>query len=141
MPRLKITLPERFIFSTEVRIRIGDINFRNHLGHEGLIGVMHEARAHFLEGLGYFETGSSLPGLILTDIQVAFLRQVIYGQTLRVELAFTGFTDKGFDVIHRVTDVETGDEIARAKIGLLCYDYRQQRTVPAPQHFREKLSG
>jgi len=53
MSRLDIPLPEKFIFSTKIPIRIGDINRASHLSHVNLIQILEEARAQFVVNLGY----------------------------------------------------------------------------------------
>ncbi|NDG84238.1 MAG: thioesterase, partial [Proteobacteria bacterium] len=56
MPRIKIDLPERFAFSTELSLRITDINYGGHLGNDAVLGLVHEARVRFLKHHGFSET-------------------------------------------------------------------------------------
>jgi acyl-CoA thioesterase FadM len=44
-------------------------------------------------------------------------------------------------MVYRVSDAETGIEIARAKTGFLLYNYQQQKVAKIPQDFREKFSN
>ena len=139
MARLKIALPDKCIFSTKIPIRIGDINRGGHLGHDSGLVISAEARERFLQSLGFSNDGTGEVGLIMADVSVMYLRQGRYGQTLKVEIAITDLIPKWFDIVHKVTDAETGLELARAKTGLLFYDYHQQRIIPIPQDFREKF--
>lgn len=141
MARLKITLPDEFVFSTKIPIRIGDINRGGHLGNESILVIIEEARERFLQSLGFSNTGTDGVGLIMADVSVMYLRQGRYGQTLEVEIALSNFTTKWFDMVYKVTDAETSLELARAKTLLLFYDYHQQRIIPVPHDFREKFSG
>ncbi|RMF54479.1 MAG: thioesterase, partial [Calditrichaeota bacterium] len=43
MARLKLTLPEKFHFTTELSIRISDVNYANHLGNDAVLSLIHEA--------------------------------------------------------------------------------------------------
>jgi len=43
MARVKIDLPEEFIFSTEIEVRIGDVLAGRHLGNHSLIAMLNEA--------------------------------------------------------------------------------------------------
>ncbi|MFC2024019.1 acyl-CoA thioesterase [Chloroflexota bacterium] len=140
MARLKITLPNEFVFSTKIPIRIGDINRGGHLGHESFLVIIEEARERFLQSLGYTSAVTNGVGFIMADVCVMYLGQGRYGQTLEVEIAINDFTAKGFDMVYRVTDAETGLELARAKTGYLFYDYQQQRTIPVPHDFRKKFT-
>ena len=141
MARLKIILPDKFAFSTKIPIRIGDINRGGHLGHESFLVIMEEARERFLQSIGYSETSTDGIRFIMPDVSVMYLRQGHYGQTLEVEIAIVDFTTKGFDMVYKLTDAETGLELARAKTSLLFYDYQRQRTIPVPRDFREKFTG
>jgi acyl-CoA thioester hydrolase len=140
MARTKITLPDKFVYSTKIPIRIGDINRSGHLGHESFLIVIEEARERFLQSLGYSTDNTGKIGLIITDASVMYLGQSRYGQTLEIEIAITDLTNKWFEITYRVTDAETGLELARAKTGSLFYDYHKQRTVPIPRDFRDKFS-
>jgi len=140
MARIKIPMPEKFVFSTEIPIRIGDINYGNHLGHESFIVIIAEARTRFFQSLGHAQAGTDGFSHIIADLGIMYLGQGYYGQTLRVDIAVTDSTDKGFDMVYKVTDAKTGLELARAKTGLVFYDYRQQKTTSVPQDLREKLS-
>ena len=139
MARLRITLPDRFVFSTEIPVRVGDINHGGHLGHESLLVIMEEARERFLESIGYSEFIADGVGFIMADIGVMYLRQGHYGQILKVEMAVTDFTTRGFDIVYRITDAAAGLELARAKTGHLFYNYQLQKTIPVPQDFRERF--
>jgi acyl-CoA thioester hydrolase len=142
MARIQIQMPEKFVFATEIPIRIGDINFTGHLGFDSLLSIIAEARLRFLQNFGYQEDGSGRGfGFIVTDVNVTYVGQGYYGQTLKIEMAATGIAAKGFDVVYRVSDVKTGREIARAMTAQLIYDRGQKKVVPLPDDFREKLSA
>ena len=130
MARVKITLPDKFVFSTTIPIRIGDINRGGHLGHESFLVIIEEARERFFQSFGYSSGDNGSVGFIMADLSIMYLRQGSYGQTLKVEITITDLTAKAFDIIHKVTDAETGLEIARAKAGCLFYDYQQQKIIP-----------
>ena len=49
MPRVIVELPKKFIFSTDIAVRISDINYGGHLGHDSIISLIHEARVRFLK--------------------------------------------------------------------------------------------
>jgi acyl-CoA thioester hydrolase len=58
-----------------------------------------------------------------------------------VEMAAAEFTERGFDLVFRVSDSETGEEVARAKTGMLCFDYQEQKITHVPDDFRKRLMG
>jgi len=139
MARLKITLPDKFVFSTKIPIRIGDINRGGHLGHESFLVIIEEAHERFLRNLGYFKDGTRGIGLIMVDVSIMYLRQGRYGQILEVKNAVTDFTTKGFEMVYKISDEKTGLDLARAKAGYLFFDYQQQSTIPVPEDFKKKF--
>ena len=44
MSRIKIPLPEKKDFSTEIKLRISDINYGGHMGNDAVLTIVHEAR-------------------------------------------------------------------------------------------------
>ncbi len=139
MARLKIDFPDNFIFSTEIPVRIGDMNRGMHLGHEIFLVIIEEARARLLAKFGYTDTDIKGLGLILTDASIVYLSQVRYGQTLKVDIAVIDFSSRGFDMVYRISDTKTGVESARAKTGVLLYDYKQQKVTTIPEDFKRQL--
>ena len=135
---MRLELPERFPFVTEIPIRIGDINYGGHLGHDAVLPIMHEARLRYLISLGYDE--GNIEGLtyLMTDAVILYRAQAFYGQTLRVYVAAGDFTRKGCDFYYLLADRDSGSEIVRAKTGFVFYDAREGRTAPVPEAFRRR---
>lgn len=140
MPRIEIDLPEKYTFSTSIPIRIGDINRGRHLGHDAILPIMEEARQHFYKSLGYAETDIEGAALIIADVGIIYKKQGYYGQTLKIDLAVTELTSRGFELVYRISDNDTGDEMFTAKTGMLFYDYERQKVLPVPDGFRKKLA-
>ena len=44
MARIKLEMPEQFMGSFQVPVRITDINYGNHLGNDAFVSILHEAR-------------------------------------------------------------------------------------------------
>ncbi len=47
MSRLELNIPEVEIYSTQIQVRIGDINFAGHLAHDAILSLVHQIRAEF----------------------------------------------------------------------------------------------
>jgi acyl-CoA thioester hydrolase len=140
MARIEIASPSRYVFSTEIAIRIGDINRGRHLAHDAVLSIMEEARVRFMNSLGYKDEKIDGVGLIMVDAGVIYRKQGFYGQTLRVEIAVADMTSKGCDIVFRISNAETGEEMVRAKNGILFFDYRTQKVAPVPESFKTKFA-
>jgi acyl-CoA thioesterase FadM len=137
MARVEIDLPDRFLFRTEIPLRIGDINYGGHLGNDAVLSIVHEARVRFLASHGWSELDLERGvGIILADAVLVYRAEGVYGMTLAVELAAADVRTRSCDLLYRLSDVATGREIARAKTGLLFFDYRARKLTSAPRAFR-----
>ena len=133
MARVKVALPDTFSCTTEIPVRITDLNYGGHLGNDALLGILHEARVQFLRSLGMendYDPVSKL-GLIMVDAAVEYKGEAFHGDVLHINMAAADPNKYGFDVVYHVHN-QAGKEIARAKTGMLCFDYnvRKLRLLP-----------
>jgi acyl-CoA thioester hydrolase len=142
MPRLEIPLPEKYIFSTQIPIRIGDINRAAHLSHVNLVQILEEARARFVTHLGYKDEFniSQGKGFILADLQVIFEGQSYYGQVLQIEIGVTDIQEKSFGLVYLITNSENKSRVAIARTTILTFDYQMQKVIPLPEDLRKQLT-
>jgi acyl-CoA thioesterase FadM len=133
--RIKLNLPETFSFSTDVRVRISDINYGNHLGNDALLSLVHEARLQFLQSRGFSELDIDGCGLILTDAVIVYKSQGFHGDLLTIFAAVDDFNKYGCDIFYKVIRKNGGKEVARAKTGIVFFDYNRQKMVPVPAAF------
>jgi len=139
MARIKIGLPDKFIFKTEIPIRITDINYGGHLGNDSLLSIIHEARVRFLKHLEYSESNVEGNGIIMIDAGVQYKSEGFYGDELLVEVTVSDFTGIGCDFVYRLTNKESNKEIAVAKTGIVFFDYKKRKTAPVPIEFKKKI--
>ncbi|MFZ0610783.1 MAG: thioesterase family protein [Desulfobacterales bacterium] len=135
MARIAIPLPEVFSFTTDIQVRIGDINYGNHLGNDALLSLVHEARVRFLQSLGFSELNIAGSGLMLTDAAIVYKSQAFYGDLLTVFMAVGDFNKYGCDFFYKVTQKTSGKEVAHAKTGAVFFDYSHQKMVAVPAAF------
>jgi acyl-CoA thioester hydrolase len=136
MGRIRLELPKRFGFSTEIPVRISDVNYGGHLGNDSLLSLTNEARLRFLKQNGFSESNIEGFSLIMIDAVVVYKSEGFYGDVLRIEVATDNFTGYGFDLIYRIANRETGKEIARVKTGVAFFDYKRNKVVRVPERFR-----
>ncbi len=135
MARIELNLPDNFSFSTDVRVRISDINYGNHLGNDALLSLVHEARLQFLQSRGFSELDIDGCGLILTDAVIVYKSQGFHGDLLTILAAVGDFNKYGCDFFYKVIRKNGGKEVARAKTGVVFFDYNRQKMVPVPAAF------
>lgn len=141
MARAKIELPEKFIFSTEIEIRISEINYGGHLGNDSLLTILQEARLRFLKHHGFSEKNVAGYSIIMADAVIIYKSQAYYGEVLSIEISLADFSKHACDMIYRVCKKSEGKEVARAKTRIAFFDYQQNKTVTIPESFLTILQG
>ncbi len=137
MARIKLDLPEHFPFATELRVRITDVNYGGHMGNDSLLGLLHEARVRFLDRCGFSELNICGLGLIMADSVIVYKSEAFPGESLEIAVTATDFNKYGCDFVYRVTEKLSGREVARAKTGIVFFDYARRAIQPVPPAFRE----
>ena len=135
MARVKIELPNEFLFKTEIPIRISDINYGGHLGNDAVLSIAHEARLRFLKQYNFTELNVGGAGIIMVDAAVQYKSEGLHGDIVLVEIAVTDITGVGCDFVYRCTNKNTGTVIAIVKTGIVFYDYNRKKIVSVPEKF------
>ena len=144
MERIKINLPEIFSFSTNIPVRITDLNYGGHVGNDAFLSLIHEARMQFLHQFGYSEMNVAGVGLIMSDVGIEYKRELAYGDVVKISVAATGFDRLGFDLFYLIELIGEGDKniiAGKAKTGMLCFDYTNKKKASIPALAIEKMSG
>lgn len=141
MGRVKLDLPENFGFKTELSVRIGDINYGNHLGNDSVLSLIHEARLRFLIHHGFSELDIDGFGIAMADSVVMYMSEGMYGDPLTIEVTTDDFNRYGCDFLYRITNKKTGKEVARAKTGVVFFDYGAKKVVQIPEKFKTVMGG
>lgn len=135
MARLNIELPARWHFETELEVRISDINFGGHLGHDRVVSLMHEARARMFASAGFAELDIGGAGIILQDLGVVYIAEAFFGDRLRVAIAARDFWERGCELVYQLMRTQDNIEVARGRTGLVFFDYKARQAIAAPEPF------
>ena len=136
MPRVRLNPPERVIFTTCVDIRVTDLNYGKHLGHMELIGLLHHARAEFLDTHGMTEINVEGRTLLVVDLAVSYRSEAFFGQTLIIDIGLVFEGSRGLEFTYGVRDQATGELVAVAQTGVVFADPEARAVVQVPQTLR-----
>ncbi|MEW5008034.1 MAG: thioesterase family protein [Cycloclasticus sp.] len=140
MARVEITYPEPTLFTHELSVRVTDLNFADHLAHDKVISLLHEARAQFFIANGLSEMDVDGAGIIMADLATNYRGEAFYGQILSIEISLGDFSAKGCDIFYRVSCKDNDKLIAIAKTGIVFMDYSTRKLVDVPKVFL-KIAG
>lgn len=139
MARLTLEFPEeQYCYSTQLTVRVTDINGANHLGNDSMISMISEARARFLYQFGVREKESGT-GIIVTDLATTYRAEGHARDQLLFEVGVMDFNKYGGDITFRITRPQDGRLIAMAKSGFVFFDYQAGKVAPMPEAFRAKF--
>ena len=82
MARIKIDLPANTIARVKLKVRIGDINYGNHVGNDSFVSFIHEARIQWLQQNNFSEMDINGTGLIMADLAIEFKKEAHYGEDI-----------------------------------------------------------
>jgi 4-hydroxybenzoyl-CoA thioesterase len=141
MARIKIDIPVRLPFFTEITVRITDANYAGHLGNDSVFSLTHEARERFLRSLGFREDDIDGYGIIMNDAAVIYRSESFPGEVLRVDVGIGDLHRKGCDMLYRFSCVEDGREVARVKTGIVFFDFEARKMVSTPIAFLDAIAA
>lgn len=139
MEKIQITLPEQWVFETLLSVRIGDINYGNHLANDAVLRLAHEVRLQFLIANNYSEMNVENTGLIMANAVIQFIKQAFYGDELLCKIGFGHIGKTHFDLITQMVRTTDNQEIARIKTGMVCFNYERQKVQAIPKAFLDKF--
>jgi len=134
MERIKLNLPEQFLFSTNIAVRITDINYGGHVGNDSFLSLIHEARQQFLNHYQYSEMNFAGTSLIMADVAVEYKKELSYGDVVKISVTAIGFDKLGFDIFYllEVIQEEKNYIAGKAKTGMMCFDYQNKKRMQVP---------
>jgi len=139
MPRVTLVEQPAYEHTYTMMVRVTDINHAGHLGNEALLGLVHEARTHFLKALN-FDTivGSQQPaGLIIADMAVNFKAEGFAHEEVSVDSQIDEPGQKSFRLFHRIR--RGGQVIALVETGMVAYSYSARQVTNLPCGFLSAL--
>jgi 4-hydroxybenzoyl-CoA thioesterase len=139
MARVRVDLPQDFDYSTELQIRVSDLNYGAHLGNDAVLSLVHEARMRFFRSLGFDELNIDGVGILIADAAIEYRAEGFYGEWLLVSLAVQEIGRKGCDLVYRLVNRDTGTEVARVKTGVVFFDHGAKKVVRIPPAFLGRL--
>lgn len=131
----------KLLFSTTIPVRIDDINFSNHLGHDKLVTLLHNARVLFLKKYELSEMNCFDTGLIMLNLKVDYLYQSFYGDVLQFDLYLENLEKAKIEFGYKVTNNKVNKTIATATTVMGFFDYHKQKLIRPPAKFIEMINS
>jgi acyl-CoA thioesterase FadM len=143
MNRIKIDLPDKWLFTANVSVRITDINYGNHAGNDAIVGLIHEARMMWLHTYGCTELDIEGTGIIMSGLMIEFKNEAYYGDLMEIKIFCGNTTPKSFELYYSVSTNRNAAMflIAKAKSEMISFDYAEKKIINMPLKLKEILSS
>jgi acyl-CoA thioester hydrolase len=140
MPRAKIEEQASYPFSTELDVRVSDLNYGGHLGYDRLLGLAHEARLLLFRELSVTEQdlGDGRTGVVVADVAAVYQGEAFVHEVLSFEIRPVDVGRGSFRLAHRIRKRD-GTNVALLEIGFAAFDYGTRKPVALPAGFRSAL--
>ena len=142
MERVKIEIKGEIIATIQLRVRITDINYGNHVGNDAFVGLLHEARMQWLQQYQFTELDIAGTGLIMSDLVFEFKNESFYGEEIEITISVGDISGVSFDLFYKLATMRNDKSIllAHAKTGMVCYDYDKKKITPIPNELKQILT-
>jgi acyl-CoA thioesterase FadM len=133
MPRIRLKPLDYYPFSTNITVRVTDLNYGGHLGNDSLLTLVHEARVAFLASYNLSETDCGGVSLTMGDAAIVYQGEAYAGDDINIEVAAGEPSESGFRLFYRLTRSSDSKKIALAETGMVCFDYKAKKIMPLPK--------
>jgi acyl-CoA thioesterase FadM len=142
MARVKLELPEKFLTTVTIPVRITDLNYGKHLGNDSFVSIIHEARVQWLHQHHLSELGINGTGLIMSDLAIEFKQESYYGDIIDIKIGVAEISKVSFELYYSLSTTRDGKNIllANAKTGMVCYDYSAKKVAAIPKELKNILN-
>jgi len=143
MARIKIDFPDNIIASIKLKVRIGDINYGNHVGNDAFVSLIHEARLQWLLQNNFSEINAGGTGLIMADLGIEYKKEAYYGEEILIEIGTGEIARVSFELYYQLSTERNHEKVllAKAKTGMVCYNYDLKKTVSVPESLQVILQA
>jgi acyl-CoA thioester hydrolase len=128
-------------FYHPVEVRYGDLDPQGHLNNAKFLTYFEQARIQYWIQMGFFTKDQSFMeiGVIVADVHLTYLAPVYFGQVIKVGVRVAKLGNKSMTWEQNIVEANTGKELARGELVIVAYDYKDEKTIPLPQLWREKI--
>jgi acyl-CoA thioester hydrolase len=130
-----------FRFYHPIEVRYGDLDPQGHVNNAKHLTYFEQARVAYMIELGLFTKDQSFMeiGVILADVHITYFAPIYFGQNIKVGVHVAKFGNKSMTWEQNILDGDTGKEVAKGEVIIVTYDYKEGKTIPIPQEWRERI--
>lgn len=126
-----------FKFSIPLKVRIGDINYGNHVGHHVYFLYFQDARIAYLNQFGCSELDIFGYGMIMASADCRYKRELKLGDEIEITCRVSELKSKLFIMAYQI---ERSNVIcATGTTTNVCFDYGKRQITDLPRKFIDAI--
>ncbi|TGK64742.1 acyl-CoA thioesterase [Leptospira wolffii] len=139
--------PPSYSFRTDIQVRRSDTRsatvvgglYVSHLTYETLIPLVNEAFDAFLESNSWSKADIAGANIIVPKMEVEYKSEAKAGDNLEFGVGVSNLGRKSCELDVFAVQKTSREEVAKAKIYLVFYDYVAKKTLEIPETFRKRF--
>ncbi len=135
MERVKIHLPERFLYTHQFFIKPEDINEANHMGNERILVYANRVREQMFQHLNLkLNDEINGHGTIVANHSIHYKNEGFLDDVIICNAGVSTVTECSFDLIFQFVK-QDGKVLALVRTGCVYYEYSQRKIRHLPEDF------
>ena len=126
-------------FSIPLTVRVGDLNYGNHVGHHKFLLYFQEARIAYLAQFGCSELDIKGLGMKVTAVQCRYKRELFLGDDIDVYCKVSELKSKRFTMQYQINKQEI--VCAFGTTDNVCFDNNAKRVARLPIDFIDDIKN
>lgn len=141
MERVKLDFPaEAIIHRHPLTVRVTDMNYGRHLGHDALVSLLHEARIQAFAALDLQEWDMYGHPSVVADLAVQYQSEARWPDALIIETAVPEPQGKALTIYQRIRKSDSQQLVATARVNQLLIDLATGRPAEVPEQVKQALA-
>ncbi len=128
-----------FNFSIPIKVRIGEINYGNHVGYQNYLLFFQDARIAYLDQFGFSEHDVAGYAMMVSTVECKYKKELLLGDEISVDCRVSRLRPRAFIMEYRILRSE--EVCATGTTTNLCCDYTSRKVVPLPPLLIEAIKS
>lgn len=142
MERVKLDFPaEAVIHRHPLTVRITDMNYGRHLGHDAVVSLLHEARIQAFAALDLPEWDMHGHPSVVADLAIQYHSEARWPDALLIETAVLEPQGKALIIYQRIYQADSEQLVATSRVNQLLIDLATGRPVEVPTQVKQALAN
>lgn len=121
-----------------VQVRFSDVDMMGHVSNTVYQNYYDSGKVHYfdkvLPDLDYVNIG-----VVGASVKIDYLKPIYMKTRILVMTRVAQLGHKSFTMEHCLVDENTGDLLSSCTVVLVCYNLKEKKSIPIPEHWRKSI--